>query len=70
MLRSSWHSGSEADPDLEPIWEEWVHQDSIGATAAGSGKIHLVRYWWVNHKQTFRHEFEGRYIWVGCFLWD
>ncbi len=22
-----------------------------------------MRYWWVNHKQTFRHEFEGRYIW-------
>ena len=22
-----------------------------------------VRYWWVNHSQTFRHEFEGGYIW-------
>src|SRR4051812_2760888 len=22
-----------------------------------------MRYWWVNHKQTFRHEFHGRYIW-------
>jgi len=22
-----------------------------------------MRYWWVNHKQTFRHEFEGQYIW-------
>jgi putative restriction endonuclease len=22
-----------------------------------------VRYWWVNHKQTFRHEVEGGYIW-------
>jgi len=22
-----------------------------------------MRFWWVNHKQTFRHEFEGRYIW-------
>jgi hypothetical protein len=22
-----------------------------------------LRYWWVNHKQTFRHEFTGRYIW-------
>src|SRR5258706_14652781 len=22
-----------------------------------------MRYWWVNHKQTFRHEFEGGYIW-------
>jgi hypothetical protein len=22
-----------------------------------------MRYWWVNHKQTFRREFEGRYIW-------
>jgi hypothetical protein len=22
-----------------------------------------MRYWWVNHKQTFRHEVEGRYIW-------
>ncbi len=20
-----------------------------------------MRYWWVNHKQTFRHEFEGHY---------
>ncbi len=22
-----------------------------------------MRYWWVNHKQTFRHEFGGKYIW-------
>jgi putative restriction endonuclease len=22
-----------------------------------------MRYWWVNHKQTFCHEFEGQYIW-------
>jgi putative restriction endonuclease len=22
-----------------------------------------MRYWWVNHKQTFRHEFRGEYIW-------
>lgn len=22
-----------------------------------------MRHWWVNHKQTFRHEFEGGYIW-------
>ena len=22
-----------------------------------------MRYWWVNHKQTFRHEFEGGYLW-------
>jgi len=22
-----------------------------------------MRFWWVNHKQTFRHEFQGRYIW-------
>ena len=22
-----------------------------------------MRYWWVNHSQTFRQEFEGRYIW-------
>jgi len=22
-----------------------------------------MRYWWVNHKQTFRHEFEGRHVW-------
>jgi putative restriction endonuclease len=22
-----------------------------------------MRYWWVNHKQTFRHEFRGQYIW-------
>jgi hypothetical protein len=22
-----------------------------------------MRYWWVNHSQTFRHEFEGHYIW-------
>src|SRR5947209_14103583 len=22
-----------------------------------------MRYWWVNHKQTFRHEFGGNYIW-------
>lgn len=22
-----------------------------------------MRFWWVNHSQTFRHEFGGRYIW-------
>jgi putative restriction endonuclease len=22
-----------------------------------------MRFWWVNHKQTFRHEVEGKYIW-------
>jgi HNH endonuclease len=22
-----------------------------------------MRYWWVNHKQTFQHEFRGNYIW-------
>jgi hypothetical protein len=22
-----------------------------------------MRYWWVNHKQTFKHEFSGGYIW-------
>jgi hypothetical protein len=22
-----------------------------------------MRYWWVNHKQTFRHEFRGNYVW-------
>ena len=22
-----------------------------------------MRYWWVNHSQTFRHEFQGRYVW-------
>ena len=22
-----------------------------------------MHYWWVNHKQTFRHEFSGNYIW-------
>lgn len=22
-----------------------------------------MRYWWVNHKQTFRHEFKGGYVW-------
>src|SRR6266704_4142314 len=22
-----------------------------------------MRYWWVNQNQTFRHEFEGGYLW-------
>ncbi len=22
-----------------------------------------MKYWWVNHKQTFRHEFSGGYVW-------
>ena len=22
-----------------------------------------MRYWWVNHKQTFRYEFSGNYVW-------
>jgi hypothetical protein len=25
--------------------------------------LKAMRYWWVNHRQTFRHEFKGRYIW-------
>jgi hypothetical protein len=25
--------------------------------------IYAVAFWWVNHKQTFRHEFRGGYIW-------
>ena len=27
------------------------------------GRSVSVRHWWVNHKQTFRHEFEGGFIW-------
>lgn len=23
----------------------------------------MIRYWWVNHKQTFRQEIEGQYLW-------
>ena len=23
----------------------------------------MAKYWWVNHKQTFRQEFFGKYIW-------
>lgn len=23
-----------------------------------------MRYWWVNQNQTFRHEFEGGYLWT------
>jgi len=26
-------------------------------------KIRTMRYWWVNQNQTFRHEFEGGYLW-------
>ena len=22
-----------------------------------------MNYWWVNHKQTFRQEFGGKYVW-------
>src|ERR1700761_6676769 len=29
-----------------------------------------MHYWWVNHKQTFRHEFEGHYIWSPKFKSD
>lgn len=24
----------------------------------------MTRYWWVNHKQTFEHEINGKYIWA------
>lgn len=24
----------------------------------------MTRYWWVNHKQTFQHEINGRYVWA------
>lgn len=24
----------------------------------------MTRYWWVNHKQTFDHEIDGRYVWA------
>lgn len=41
------------------------------ATAAGfsvvargvAGQLRDIRYWWVNHKQTYRAELEGGYIW-------
>jgi putative restriction endonuclease len=23
----------------------------------------MTSYWWVNHKQTFKHEIEGGYLW-------
>ena len=23
----------------------------------------MQKYWWVNHKQTFKHEFEGGFLW-------
>jgi hypothetical protein len=26
-------------------------------------KIRTMCYWWVNQNQTFRHEFEGGYLW-------
>lgn len=27
----------------------------------------MQRYWWVNHKQTFKHEISGRYLWSPKF---
>jgi len=32
-------------------------------TPATNNLVRFMRYWWVNHNETFRHEFEGRYIW-------
>ncbi|NCX55547.1 MAG: HNH endonuclease, partial [Rhodobacterales bacterium] len=23
----------------------------------------MQKYWWVNHKQTFKHEIEGSFLW-------
>jgi putative restriction endonuclease len=30
---------------------------------SAGGKYGKMNSWWVNHKQTFRHEFLGKYIW-------
>jgi len=27
----------------------------------------MTSYWWVNHKQTFKHEIEGGYLWSPKF---
>jgi hypothetical protein len=45
-----------ADPVLSARIQS-VRPSRTGARLRG------VRCWWVNHKQTFRHEFEGRYFW-------
>jgi putative restriction endonuclease len=40
-------------------------EESLGSRAVARLEYFkpAMRYWWVNHKQTFRHEFEGGYIW-------
>ena len=30
---------------------------------SGAGQLGDIKYWWVNHKQTYKAELEGGYIW-------
>jgi hypothetical protein len=34
-----------------------------GALNSGGGSLVSIRYWWVNNKQTYKHEVPGNYLW-------
>lgn len=34
-----------------------------GAINSGGGSSMSIRYWWVNNKQTYKHEVHGNYLW-------
>jgi hypothetical protein len=38
----------------------WVAERRV---FANSSKMNMTTYWWVNHKQTFKHEIDGEYLW-------
>jgi putative restriction endonuclease len=40
-----------------------VTTQTSAATAFGGGSSQSCAYWWVNHKQTFAQEVDGKYLW-------
>lgn len=40
-----------------------ANETAVFQRVSGSSSKPMQRFWWVNHKQTFKSEFEGGYIW-------
>ncbi|WP_458722404.1 HNH endonuclease [Pseudomonas brenneri] len=40
-----------------------INETAIFQRVSASSSKSMQRFWWVNHKQTFKSEFEGGYIW-------
>jgi putative restriction endonuclease len=50
------------ESELKPSYPVLASEGRIGFQRS-KGLRHLVRYWWVNQNQTYRHEVQGGYLW-------